>query len=101
MQVLRRTLLLAADYDLELEAIWISTKDNTLADALSRLDWDRIATIAPQLTSPSCNLRKLGFLTYSNQDSLQVPPTISGVALHPQQEETMTPQGLTSQPSAL
>ena len=101
MQVLRRTLLLAADYDLELEAIWISTKDNTLADALSRMDWDRIANLAPQLISPSCNLRKLGFLTSSNRDSLQAPHTISGVALHPQQEETTTHQGLASQPSAL
>ena len=101
MQVLRRTLLLAADYDLELEAIWISTKDNTLADALSRMDWDRIANLAPQLISPSCNLRKLGFLTSSNRDSLQAPHTISGVALHPQQEETTTHQGLASQPSVL
>ena len=101
MQVLRRTLLLAADYDLELEAIWISTEGNTLADVLLPMDWNRISNITPQLISPSCNIPKLGFLTSSNRDSLQALHTISGVALHPQQEETTTLQGLALQPSAL
>jgi len=35
MEVLRRCLLLTAEYDLELEAEWISTNANALADALS------------------------------------------------------------------
>jgi len=58
MKVLRRCLLLAADYDLELESQWISTKDNALADALSRFDYNRVADLAPQLSYPACNISK-------------------------------------------
>jgi len=46
MQVLRRCLLLVTEYDIDIEAHWISTKENALADALSRFDYDRIADIA-------------------------------------------------------
>jgi len=47
MPVMRRCLLLATEYDIDIEAHWISTKENALADALSRFDYDRIADIAP------------------------------------------------------
>jgi len=47
MQVLRRCCPLAAEHDLELETQWISTKENALADALSRLDTQRITDMAP------------------------------------------------------
>ena len=69
MRVLRRCLLLAAEYDLDLEARWISTKDNALADTLSRFDLNRIADLAPQLLAETCSLQRHGFLIYSSQDS--------------------------------
>jgi len=68
MHVLRRCLLLATEYDLELEAQWVSTKENTLADALSRLEYNRIADLAPQLLPPTCNLLDRGFRAYSKRD---------------------------------
>ena len=67
MRVLRRCLLLAAEYDLDLEARWVSTTENALADALSRADYYRITNIAPQLLSPACNLQRHGLLTYKSQ----------------------------------
>jgi len=70
MQVLRRCLLLASEWDLEVEALWIpSTKENALADALSRSEYNRIADLAPQLLHPTCSLPQRGFLTYRNRDS--------------------------------
>jgi len=69
MNVLRRCLLLAAEYDLEISTQWIPTKDNMLADALSHFDFDRVANIAPQLIYPATSLRDLGFRTYSKRDS--------------------------------
>ena len=57
MDVLRRCLLLAAEYDLDLEARWIPTRVKAIADALSRFDYDRIANVASQLIYPTCNLR--------------------------------------------
>ena len=68
MNVLRRCLLLASEYDLDLEARWVSTRENALADALSRSQYDRIADLAPQLLQPTCNLQQRGFLTYNNRD---------------------------------
>jgi len=67
MDVLRRCLLLAAQYDLEIEVNWISTHDNTLADALSRFDFGKIANLEPQLIHPTSSLRNLGFLTYGRR----------------------------------
>ena len=67
MQVLRRCLLLAAEFDLDLEPEWVSTKENALADTLSRLDINKIADLAPQLLPPNCNLQKRGLLIYSNR----------------------------------
>jgi len=66
MRVLRRCILLAAEYDLDLEARWVSTTENALADALSRADYYRITNIAPQLMSPTCNLQRHGLLTYKS-----------------------------------
>ena len=65
MDVLRRCLLLATDHDLEIEARWIPTNANTLADALSRFDYEKITNLAPQLIHPTSSLRDRGFLTYS------------------------------------
>jgi len=68
MNVLRRWLLLATKYDLEIEARWIATGDNALADALSHFDYNRIANLAPQVTYPAFNHQNHGFLTYTNRD---------------------------------
>ena len=80
MSVLRRCLLLAAKYDpdLEIETQWIPTKDNSLADTLSRFDFDRIANLAPQLLHPTSTLRDRGFLIYNRQASQQWPHITSG-----------------------
>ena len=68
MAILRRCMLLAAEFDLELEARWIPTKENALADALSRFDYDRVTDLAPQLTYSISSLRNRGFLTYTSRD---------------------------------
>jgi len=78
MNVLRRCLLLATEYDLEIDARWIPTGDNMLADALSRFDYNRIANLAPQLIYATCNHRDHGFLTYNNRDCHQWLPTTYG-----------------------
>ena len=62
MGVLRRCLLLASKWDIELSPTWLPTKQNALADALSRLDKDRIADLAPQLL-PLLNHPNHGFQT--------------------------------------
>ena len=81
MKVLRRCLLLAADYGLELESQWISTKDNALADALSHFDHNRVADLAPQLSYPACNLPNHGLRIYSNQGYQQQQHTTFGADL--------------------
>jgi len=68
MKVLRRCLLLAAEFDLKIEAKWIPTRDNALADALSRFDFNKITNLAPQLIHPSFNPRDHGFLMYNKRD---------------------------------
>jgi hypothetical protein len=50
MAPLRKLLLLAAAWDIELVPRWIPTLENTLADALSRHEWRKIADISPMLT---------------------------------------------------
>lgn len=101
MKVLRRCLLLATEYHCEVEARWISTKDNALADALSQFDHDRICDIALQLMAPPYNLQGLGLLTYSNRASRQARPTTSGVGSHPQLDETTILPGRASRPFVL
>jgi hypothetical protein len=44
---LRAILLLAAEHDILIEPRWISGRSNTLADALSRFDWETIANLCP------------------------------------------------------
>ena len=67
MGVLRRCLLRASKWDIELRPTWIPTKENILADALSRFNQEKIADIAPQLLH-LCNRRKHGFLMSEAQD---------------------------------
>ena len=71
MDLRRKCLLLATEYDLEIEARWISTKENALADALSGSDYDRIGNLVPQLIFPTCSHRNHGFLTYNSRGSHQ------------------------------
>ena len=52
MAVLRKTLLLAARYDIEIEPHWIPSGENCLADALSRFETNKINLLAPQLSIP-------------------------------------------------
>ena len=49
MTALRRTLLVAAQFDIELMIKWIPSEENVLADTLSHFDMVRIAKLAPQL----------------------------------------------------
>jgi len=69
MNLLRRYLLLATDYDLEIEARWIPFNDNPLADLLSRFAYDKIADLTPRLFNPICSLPDHGFMTSSKRDS--------------------------------
>jgi len=69
MQVLRRCRFLATEYDLDLQARWISTKENALADALSRFKYQKVADIALQLISPNSYHLRRAFQTFSNRDS--------------------------------
>ena len=80
MSVLRGYLLLAAKYDLEMETQSLPTKDNSLADALSRFDFNRIANLAQQLLHPTSTLRDRGFfkLIYNRHASQQCPHFTSG-----------------------
>ena len=71
MHVLRRCLLLATEYDLEIEASWIRTRDNALAAAIFRFAHNRIANVAPQVIYATCNHQDLWFLTYNHWYSHQ------------------------------
>ena len=100
MRALRRCLLLAAAYDLDLEPRWVLTTDNALADALSRFDLKKIADLAPQLLPPTCNLQQRGFLIYDNLGYQQSRLTTYGAGLPYQQEGTMIHLDPASPPSA-
>jgi hypothetical protein len=52
MEPLREITLLAALHDITFSAHWISTKDNLLADLLSRRQFGKIAQICPLLSEP-------------------------------------------------
>ena len=52
MAVLRKTLLLAAQFDIEIDPHWIPSGENRLADALSRFEADKLKLLAPQLRIP-------------------------------------------------
>ena len=80
MNVLRRCLLLATELDLVIDARWIPTNENHLADAFLRFNFDKITNLAPQLTSSIYNLRDRGLLTYSRQDFHPSQRTTSGGA---------------------
>ena len=69
MEVLRRCLLLSTEFDLDLEAQWVSTKENALADALSRSEPNRVADLAPQLLDSMASLPQPGFRMYNNRGS--------------------------------
>lgn len=49
MEPLRKIAILLAQHDVLITVIWIDSKSNSLADMLSRLQYDRIADIYPQL----------------------------------------------------
>ena len=48
MAALRPTLLAAAEADIHLHVLWLPTDRNSLADALSHLDWPKVANFCPQ-----------------------------------------------------
>ena len=49
MQPLRRIAMLCAEHDIEVQAHWIYTKQNSLADMLSRGQYTKIANKYPSL----------------------------------------------------
>jgi hypothetical protein len=49
MSLLRQIAMHIALHDVELHCVWIPTKDNALADALSRWDTEIIANLCPNL----------------------------------------------------
>ena len=52
MAILRKTLLLAACHDIEIEPRWIPSGENCLDDALSRFEANKLKLLAPQLRIP-------------------------------------------------
>ena len=58
MIVLRKTLRLAARYDIEIDPPWIPSGENRLADALSRFETNKLNLLAPQLEIPRRTLLK-------------------------------------------
>ena len=56
MSILRKTLLLAACYDIEIEPLWIPSGENCLADAPSRFEANKLKLLAPQLRIPQWTL---------------------------------------------
>jgi len=80
MRVLRRCLLITVECDLEIEYQWISTKQNTLADALARFDFDQITNLVPELIYPTSSLRDRGFLIYNKQGSPVLQHSTFGAA---------------------
>jgi len=60
---LRETLLLATAYDIILEPAWIQDSTNTLADALSRLDNDKIANLCPHWQGYSALISQPHFMS--------------------------------------
>jgi len=70
MHVLRRCLLLGTEYDLEIEARWIQTRDNALAAAIFRFDYNRIANLAPQAGFPMVGGGPCWTGQYSQKSSL-------------------------------
>lgn len=100
MDVLWRCLLLTKEYDLELKTHWIPADQNCLADALSPLDYPKIANLAPQLLYPSCHLQARGLLTFSNRASHRQQPIVSGGDSHPAPGAITTPQEPTLPSSA-
>jgi len=67
INVLRRCLLFACQWDVDLEARWISTKETAVADALSREDNETLAKIVPYLVYLGCSLTRPHFLRFSKQ----------------------------------
>jgi ribonuclease HI len=49
ISLLRQIAMHIALHDIELHCIWIPTKENALADALSRWDTEKIANLCPNL----------------------------------------------------
>jgi hypothetical protein len=49
--------LTAALYDIEVSSMWLSSKDNWIADALSRFEFDKIANLFPQFRVDDSSLR--------------------------------------------
>jgi hypothetical protein len=110
MAPLRKLLLLAAAWDIELAPRWIPTQENTLADALSRHEWRKIADISPMLTqaalraptplelskTPPPTLQTAGTATCLN--SADRPPATSGGALVRIPGRHTTPRDAATQP---
>jgi hypothetical protein len=113
MAPLRKLLLLAAALDVELVPRWIPTSENTLADALSRHEWRKIADISPMLTQAALrtppqrppSLTTLPTLpqagTVTSLSSAAPPPAISGGVSVRRPVEPTTPQDAATQPTAL
>jgi hypothetical protein len=47
--LLRQMAMHIALHDIQLHCVWIPTKENTLAEALSRWDTEKIANLSPNL----------------------------------------------------
>jgi len=85
---------------MDLEANWIPTTENALADAHSQSEYNKVADLAPQLLLPTCSLLDLGFLTNPNWDCHRQPLTTTGAGSPHRAGATMARHEVVLQPSA-
>ena len=99
LEPLRDITLCAAHNNMEIYTRWIPTHKNTLADLLSRWDFDEIANQFPLLTQqPSHGAHRNGGMKISAFSAML--PTISGGVLAPIPDENMIQPATATLPTA-
>jgi hypothetical protein len=83
MNTLRSLLVTAAAHDLELVPRWIPSSENSLADALSRREWRKIADLCPQLTrhALTSSIHPKAGMQMSKISNGALPATYGGASL--------------------
>jgi len=79
IDILQALFLVAALDNIEIQATWLSSRDNWIADALSRFEFTKIANIFPQLLEPFHHRRQTGNPISALRARLQ---TFYGTPLH-------------------
>ena len=78
LQPLRSILLIAAVYDIAIQAFWISSEENRVADSASRFDYKRLANIGLQISRRQPSI-KMSTLRRKLNSSFTTPPVNQSV----------------------